>query len=279
MKEPKKLTTRNGAPVVDNQNTMTAGTARPGAAAGRLVSGETRPLRPGGDPGAPHARQGFRRLRHLHGYPRHHPLHQGQDLLPNRQEDRLVPALLHRGRRARRRRRRARHPRLRNEVLYRGRELGPGGQQHAGLLPPRSAQVPRPQPRGQAGSPHQPAQRQEQLGLLDLAARGAAPGHHRHERPGHPALLPPHARLRQPHLQLHQRQERAVLGQVPPADPAGHQKPDRRRGRGDHRQGPGKPPARPLREHRKRGLPSLDDSHSRSCRRRMRPPAPTTPST
>ena len=34
-----------------------------------------------------------------------------------------------------------------------------------------------------------------------LAARGAAPGHHRHERPRHPGELPPHARLRQPHLQ------------------------------------------------------------------------------
>ena len=34
---------------------------------------------------------------------------------------------------------------------------------------------------------------------------------------GHPVLVPPHARLRQPHLQLHQRQERALLGQVPPA--------------------------------------------------------------
>jgi catalase len=39
--EKKKLTTRNGAPVVDNQNTMTAGTARPGFAVGCLVPGET----------------------------------------------------------------------------------------------------------------------------------------------------------------------------------------------------------------------------------------------
>ena len=47
------------------------------------------------------------------------------------------------------------------------------------------------------------------------AARGAPPDHHRHERPRHPRELPPHARLRQPHLQPHQRGRRAQLGQVP----------------------------------------------------------------
>ena len=39
-----------------------------------------------------------------------------------------------------------------------------------------------------------------------------------HERPRHAAQLPPHARLRQPHLQLHQRPKRALLGQVPLQD-------------------------------------------------------------
>ena len=63
---------------------------------------------------------------------------------------------------------------------------------------------------------------------------------------GIPPFLPPHARVWQPHLQPHQRQERTVLGQIPLPHPAGHQEPDRRGGRGDHRQGPGKPPARPV---------------------------------
>ena len=53
---------------------------------------------------------------------------------------------------------------------------------------------------------------EQQLGLLDLAARGAAPGHHRDERPRHPGDLPPHARLRQPHLQLHQRRRTSASG-------------------------------------------------------------------
>ena len=124
------------------------------------------------------------------------------------------------------------------------------GNNTPGLLPARPAQVPGPQPRRQARPSHQPAQRPQQLGLLDLAARSAAPDHHHHERAGHPVLVSPHARLRQPHVQPHQRQERALLGEVPPGLPAGHQEPDRRRGRDDRRQGPGEPPARSVRQHR-----------------------------
>jgi catalase len=51
-------------------------------------------------------------------------------------------------------RRRARHPRNRAQVLYRGGQLGPGRQQYAGLLPPRSAALSRSQPRDQARSAH-----------------------------------------------------------------------------------------------------------------------------
>jgi catalase len=45
------------------------------------------------------------------------------------------------------------------EVLYRGGQLGPGRQQHAGVLPARPAEVPRPQPRREARPAHQHAQR------------------------------------------------------------------------------------------------------------------------
>ena len=41
----------------------------------------------------------------------------------------------------------------------------------------------------------------------NLAARGPAPDNRGHERSGHPRFLPPHARVRQPYLQLHQRRE------------------------------------------------------------------------
>ena len=68
----------------------------------------------------------------------------------------------------------------RSEVLHRGGQLGHRRQQHAGVLLPRSAALPRPQPRHQARPAHRHAQRRQQLGFLDAAARGAAPGHHRH---------------------------------------------------------------------------------------------------
>lgn len=56
----------------------------------------------------------------------------------------------------------------RAQVLYRGRQLGPGRQQHAGLLRARPVEVLRPEPGRQARSPHRHAQPAEQLGLLDL---------------------------------------------------------------------------------------------------------------
>ena len=150
-----------------------------------------------------------------------------------RQEDRPLRALLHRGRRARRGRRRARHPRLRDQVLHRGRQLGPGRQQHAGLLPARPAQVPGPQPRGEARPAHQPAQREEQLGLLDLAARGAAPDHHHHERPRASRYSYRHMHGFGSHTfsLINAKNERFWV-KFHLRLPAGHQEPDRRRGRG-----------------------------------------------
>ena len=233
MSNKKKLTTNAGAPVADNQNVMTAGPRGPQllqdvwfleklAHFDREVIPERRMHAKGSG-----AYGTFTVTHDITKYTK------AKIFSPGRQEDRAVRPLLHGGRRARRGRRRARHPRLRDEVLHRGRQLGPRRQQHAGLLPARSAQVPGSQPRGEARPEDQPAQRPQQLGLLDLPARGAAPGHHHHERSRHPALLPPHERLRQPHLQPDQREERALLGQVPLQDPAGHQEPHRRGGRGD----------------------------------------------
>ena len=178
---------------------------RPGAAAGHLAAREAGALRPRGDPRAAHARQGLGRLRPLHGHARHHAPHQGQAVRRHRQEDRSLRALLYGGRRARRGGCRTRHPWLLSQVLHRRGQLGSGGQQHTGLLPARPAALPRPEPRRQARPAHQPAQRAEQLGLLDPAARSTAPGHLCDGRPRPARRLPLHARLRQPRLQLHQR--------------------------------------------------------------------------
>ncbi len=46
-----------------------------------------------------------------------------------------------------------------------------------------------------------------ELGFLDATARSAAPGYDCHERSWYSEELPSHARFRQPHLQLHQREK------------------------------------------------------------------------
>ena len=176
-----KLTTAGGAPVADNNNVIDGGPAGPDADAGRLVSGEARALPPRTHPGTSHARQGIRRLRHVHRDQRHHPLHQGKDLLRDRQADRDVRPVLRGRRRTGRSRRGPRHPRVRHQVLYRGGQLGHRRQQHPGVLPCRSAEVPRPQPCRQTRPAHQHGQPAEQLGLVEPAAGIAAPGHHHDE--------------------------------------------------------------------------------------------------
>ena len=187
---------------------------RPCPAARCVVPGKAGPLRPRSHPRAPHACQGFRRAWHVYRHARHHALHAGENLWRRGQANAHVRALFHGGRRTGRGGRGARYPRLCPEVLHGRRQLGPGRQQHARVLHARPAEIPRFEPRHQARPAHGPAQRQQQLGLLDLAARSAAPGDGGDERPGLAAQLPPHARLRQPYLQLPERAKRAFLGQV-----------------------------------------------------------------
>jgi hypothetical protein len=62
---------------------------------------------------------------------------------------------------------RRRHPRHRPQVLYRGGQLGHRRQQYTRVLLPRPAAVSGPEPRRQAQPAHRPAQRRQQLGLLD----------------------------------------------------------------------------------------------------------------
>ena len=80
-----------------------------------------------------------------------------------------VRALLDRGRRARLDRHGARRARLRGQVLHRRRQLGPGRQQHPGVLHPGRDEVPRPRPRGQArAAPRHAAGRERARHLLGL---------------------------------------------------------------------------------------------------------------
>ncbi len=155
-------------------------------------------------------------------------LHASEALLPDRQADRALCPLHDRRRRARRGRRRAGHPRLRAEVLHRGRQLGPRGEQHARLLLARSAQVSGSEPRREARSADEPEERREQLGLLDATARGAAPGHDRDERSRHPRHRYRHMHGFGSHTFSFVNAEKwAILGQVPFQIAARHQEPER----------------------------------------------------
>ena len=58
------------------------------------------------------------------------------------------------------------------------------------------------EPCREARPAHQPAFGQQQLGFLDAAARSAAPGDDHHVTAGHSGIVPPHARIRQPHIQF-----------------------------------------------------------------------------
>lgn len=60
------------------------------------------------------------------------------------------------------------------------------------------------------------------MGLLDAAARSPAPSYHRHERPRYPSQLPPYARLRFAYLQLLEQSGRAFLGEISLPQPARH---------------------------------------------------------
>ena len=114
--------------------------ARAAAGPGLAAVREARPFQPRAHPRARGPRQGLGRLRHASPSPTTSRATPRPTLFAaGRQEDRGAAALLDRRRREGRGRRRARRARLRAEVLYRGRQLGPGRQQHAGLLRARSA--------------------------------------------------------------------------------------------------------------------------------------------
>ena len=105
---------------------------------------------------------------------------------------------------------RARPARLRGQVQDRRRQLGPGRQQPEDLLHPRRDQVPRHDPRVQAGSGDQPAGAVALLRLRVAAPRSAAHGHLGQEPVGHPGQLPRDGRLGRQHLQAGQRPGRGA---------------------------------------------------------------------
>ena len=164
-----------------------------------------------------------------------------------------------------------RRPRLRREVLHQGGQLGPRRQQHPGLLHPGRDQVPRPDPRRQAGAgPRLPAGAdgpRQLLGLHLAHAREHAHDHVGHVRPGDPALVPLHGGLRRPHLPPGQRRGQVDLRQVPLEAEAGPAVGRLERGGEDQRRRPRLPPPRPLERHRGRRLSRSGSSASSSSTR------------
>ena len=144
------LTTNQGVPVGDNQNSLKAGLRGPTLLEDFILrekithfDHERIPER------IVHAR-GSARARLLRVLRVAGEVHARLDVRGGRQADAGLRALLDRGRRARLDRHRARRPRLRRQVLHRRRQLGPGRQQHPGVLHPGRDEVPGPGPRGQA---------------------------------------------------------------------------------------------------------------------------------
>ena len=137
--------------------------------------------------------------------------------------------VLHRHRRPRLLRGRPRPARLRGQVLYRGRQLGPRRQQPPGLLHPRRDQVPGRHPRAQAGPGDVPPGAEPDLRLHEPDARVDAHADLPVQPARHPGQLPAHGRLRREHLQDGQRPGRDRAGQVSLAPAAGRRSPDGRR--------------------------------------------------
>ena len=146
------LTTNQGVRVSDDQNSLKAGSARPDAAGRLPLPREDHPLRPRADSRAGRPRPRRRRPRRTSSvYEDLVRLHQSR--LPHRPGASETPVFVRFSTVAGSRGSAdtaARRARLRHQVLHRRRRLGPGRQQHPGLLHPGRDQVPRPDPRGEA---------------------------------------------------------------------------------------------------------------------------------
>ena len=201
-KETTTLTTAGGAPVPDNQNSITAGARGPVLLQDwqliEKLAHQNRERIP-------------ERVVHAKGWGAHGTLTVTNDITRYTRAKlfsavgKTDPAdrpVLHGRGRGGCRRRRAGRARVRGEILHRGRQLGPGGEQHAGILRARPAEVPGLHPHPEAPSEDQSAVTDRDVGFLVAQPGKPASGHHSDVRPrlaDQPAF---HERLRQPHVQL-----------------------------------------------------------------------------
>ena len=244
------LTTNQGVPIADNQNSLKAGLRGPTVLEDFILREKITHFDHERIPGArgPCARLGstwlFRVLRSADRPDARRAVRR------SRQADAGLRALLDRARRARRGRPDARRARLRGQVLYRRRQLGPGRQQHPGLLHPGRDEVPRPRPRRQAraASPDAAGRvgARHVLGLRRPDARDLAHADVGDVGPRDPAQLPDDAGLRRAHLPARQRGRRVGLRQVPLESGRRHALGGLGRGGQDQRRRFGLPSPRPV---------------------------------
>ena len=201
-----RLTTQQGVPVADDQNTLAGRRPRPGAARGLPLPREDLPLRPRAHPRARRARPRLRRPRLLRAVRVAAALSPRRPVPAARRAHPGVRAVLDGGRQQGLVRPGPRRPRLRRQVLHAGGQLGSRRQQHPGVLHPGRHQVPRPRALGEAGArPRLPAGAvgaRQLLGLHLADARSDAHGDVDDVRPGDPPLVPVHGGLRRPQLPL-----------------------------------------------------------------------------
>jgi hypothetical protein len=202
-----ELTTNQGVPVADNQNSLKAGCAarrcsRTSSSARRSPTSTTSASPSASCTRAARRARLLRVLRAARRVTR-------ASLFSEAGKRRRCSCASRPCRRARLDRHRARRARLRGEVLHRRRQLGPGRQQHPGVLHPGRDEVPRPGPRGEARAAPRDAAGGERarhvLGLRLADARDHPHADVGDVGPRDPAQLPHDAGLRRAHLPPGQR--------------------------------------------------------------------------
>ncbi len=147
------------------------------------------------------------------------------------------------------------------EVLHPRGQLGPRRQQHPGLLHPGRHQVPRSDSRCQAGArsrlPASADGARQLLGLRVTDARVDPHAHVDHVRSGDPPFLPLHGGLRRPHLPAGERRRQVHLREVPLEAQARHAVSGVERGPENQRRRSRFPSARPLGCHHARRFPRV----------------------
>ena len=212
------LTTNQGVPIADNQNSLKAGLRGPHLARRLRLARENHAFRSRADSGADRARARVGGARLLRSVPVAFGSDDGHTVHRSRKNHAGVRALLHGCRRTRVRRHRARRARLRGQVLHRPRQLGPRRQQHSGVFHPRRDEIPGSDSCRETGAAQRYAASRKRtrhiLGFCLAEPRVDSYADVGHVGSRHSAQLSHDARLRHSHVSPHQCRRRFGVLQV-----------------------------------------------------------------